>query len=105
MRWIDDIRSQPGQLAIAAVVGLLVVVVLAGAIELALHERVDSVTDRALQYDVRLEDQGDDLRLAVFNLDPCLKNSGLAMRHFLHRCVGATTSSPFSVASVLALGG
>jgi hypothetical protein len=60
LRWIDDIRSQPGRLAIAAVVGLLVVVVLAGALELALHERVDSVTARALTYDVRLEDQGDD---------------------------------------------
>jgi two-component system sensor histidine kinase VicK len=77
VRWIDDIRSQPGQLAIAAVVGLLVVVVLVGALELALHERVDSVTDRALQYDVRLEDQGDDLRLAVFNLD--LQHRNLAL--------------------------
>ena len=69
MRWVDDIRSQPGRLAIAAVVGLLVVVVLAGALELALQQRVDSVTERALQYDIRLEDQGDDLRLAVFDLD------------------------------------
>jgi two-component system sensor histidine kinase VicK len=77
VRWIDDIRSQPGQLAIAAVVGLLVVVVLVGALELALHERVDSVTDRALQYDIRLEDQGDDLRLAVFNLD--LQHRNLAL--------------------------
>jgi signal transduction histidine kinase len=77
VRWIDDIRSQPGQLAIAAVVGLLAVVVLGGALELALHERVDSVTDRALQYDIRLEDQGDDLRLAVFNLD--LQHRNLAL--------------------------
>jgi signal transduction histidine kinase len=77
VRWIDDIRSQPGRLAIAAVVGLLVVVVLAGALELALHERVDSVTDRALKYDIRLEDQGDDLRLAVFNLD--LQHRNLAL--------------------------
>ena len=76
-RWIDDIRSQPGRLAIAAVVGLLVVVVLAGALELALHERVDNVTERALEYDVRLEDQGDDLRLAVFNLD--LQHRNLAL--------------------------
>ena len=77
MRWVDDIRSQPGRLAIAAVVGLLVVVVLAGALELALHERVDNVTERALEYDVRLEDQGDDLRLAVFNLD--LQHRNLAL--------------------------
>ncbi|HEX5973701.1 MAG TPA: histidine kinase dimerization/phospho-acceptor domain-containing protein, partial [Rubrobacteraceae bacterium] len=77
MRWVDDIRSQPGQLAIAAVVGLLALVVLAGALELALHERVDSVTERALQYDIRLEDQGDDLRLAVFNLD--LQHRNLAL--------------------------
>ena len=77
MRWIDNIRSQPGRLAIAAVVGLLVVVVLAGALELALHERVDSVTERALKYDIRLEDRGDDLRLAVFNLD--LQHRNLAL--------------------------
>jgi two-component system, OmpR family, sensor histidine kinase VicK len=77
VRWVDDIRSQPGQLAIAAVVGLLALVVLAGALELALHERVDSVTERALQYDIRLEDQGDDLRLAVFNLD--LQHRNLAL--------------------------
>ena len=77
MRWVDDIRSQPGQLAIAAVVGLLALVVLAGALELALHERVDSVTERALKYDIRLEDQGDDLRLAVFNLD--LQHRNLAL--------------------------
>jgi two-component system, OmpR family, sensor histidine kinase VicK len=77
VRWVDNIRTQPGQLAIAAVVGLLVVVALVGALELALHERVDSVTDRALQYDIRLEDQGDDLRLAVFNLD--LQHRNLAL--------------------------
>jgi signal transduction histidine kinase len=77
VRWIDDIRSQPGRLAIAAVVGMLVVVVLAGALELALHERVDNVTQRALKYDIRLEDQGDDLRLAVFNLD--LQHRNLAL--------------------------
>jgi signal transduction histidine kinase len=77
VRWVDDIRSQPGRLAIAAVVGLLVVVVLAGALELALHERVDNVTERALKYDIRLEDQGDDLRLAVFNLD--LQHRNLAL--------------------------
>jgi two-component system sensor histidine kinase VicK len=77
VRWVDNIRTQPGRLAIAAVVGLLAVVVLAGALELALHERVDTVTDRALKYDVRLEDQGDDLRLAVFNLD--LQHRNLAL--------------------------
>jgi two-component system, OmpR family, sensor histidine kinase VicK len=77
VRWVDDIRLQLGRLAIAAVVGLLVVVVLAGALELALHERVDSVTERALRYDIRLEDQGDDLRLAVFNLD--LQHRNLAL--------------------------
>ena len=85
MRWIDDIRSQPGQLAVAAVVGLLALVVLAGALELALHERVDSVTDRALQYDIRLEDQGDDLRLAIFDLD--LQHRNLALVGFSRKGV------------------
>lgn len=38
---------------------------------------MDSVTEQALKYDIRLEDQGDDLRLAVFNLD--LQHRNLAL--------------------------
>ena len=53
--------GRPGYLHGGAIAGLLALVVLAGALELALHERVDSVTERALKYDIRLEDQGDDL--------------------------------------------
>jgi two-component system, OmpR family, sensor histidine kinase VicK len=78
VRWTDNIRTQPGRIAIAAVVGLLGLVVLAGAIELALHQRVDSVTDQALQYDVELEDQGDDLRLSILDLDLAHRNLALA---------------------------
>jgi signal transduction histidine kinase len=77
LRWVDDIRRQPGRIAIAAVAGLLSLVVLAGALELALHQRVDSVTEQALRYDVKLEDQGDDLRLAIFDLD--LRHRNLAL--------------------------
>jgi two-component system sensor histidine kinase VicK len=77
VRWIDDTRTQPGRIAIAAVVGLLGLVVLAGALELALHQRVDSVTDQALRYDVELEDQADDLRIASFNLDVQHRNLAL----------------------------
>lgn len=77
VRWLHDIRREPGRLAIAAVIGLLVVVVLTGAVELALHQRVDSVTEQALRYDVKLEDQADDLRIASFNLDVQHRNLGL----------------------------
>lgn len=77
MRWIGDTQTQAGRIAIAAVVGLLVLVVLAGALELALHQRVDSVTDQALRYDVKLEDQADDLRIASFSLDVQHRNLAL----------------------------
>lgn len=77
MRWIGETKTQAGRIAIAAVVGLLVLVVLAGAVELALHQRVDSVTDQALRYDVKLEDQADDLRIASFNLDVQHRNLAL----------------------------
>ena len=57
-------------------VGLLVVVVLAGA--LARAPRAGGQRYRAgSEYDVKLEDQGDDLRLAVFNLD--LQHRNLAL--------------------------
>lgn len=56
-----------------AIVGLLIVIAAAGLIGLALNNRVKSITDQALQYDIELEDRGDDFRVAV-----------LDMRHF-HR--------------------
>lgn len=77
MRRIGENRTRAGRIAIAAVVGLLALVVVAGAVELALHQRVDSVTDQALQYDVKLEDQADDLRIAAFNLDVQHRNLAL----------------------------
>ncbi len=69
MRWIEDIRDQPGRIAIAAVVALLALAILAGSVELALYKRVTQVTDEALRYDVGLEDQADDLRIAIFILE------------------------------------
>ncbi len=68
MGWIADIRDQPGRIAIAAVVALLALAILAGSVELALYKRVEQVTNEALRYDVALEDQADDLRIAIFNL-------------------------------------
>ena len=68
MRWIEDTRNHPGRIAIAAVVALLALTILAGSVELALYTRVNQVTNEALGYDVGLEDQADDLRIAIFIL-------------------------------------
>ncbi|HJQ28670.1 MAG TPA: hypothetical protein VJ827_04985, partial [Rubrobacter sp.] len=69
MGWIANIRDQPGRIAIAAVVALLALAILAGSVELALYKRVDQVTNEALRYDIELEDQADDLRIAIFELN------------------------------------
>ena len=68
MRWIEDILDRPGRIASAAVVALLALAILAGFVEFALYKRVEQVTDEALRYDVELEDQADDLRIAIFEL-------------------------------------
>jgi signal transduction histidine kinase len=51
-----------------AIGGLLVALALVGLAGLALNQRVATVTDDALTYDVALEDEGDDLRAAVLEL-------------------------------------
>ena len=60
--------SQPLQVAIAAVCGLLVFVAVVGFVGLILNFRVANVTNQALSYDVELEDKGDDLRVAVLDV-------------------------------------
>jgi two-component system sensor histidine kinase VicK len=62
------IRSQPLQIAVAAVGGLLVFIAVVGVVGLVLNHRITDVTSQALTYDVELEDQGDDLRVAVLDV-------------------------------------
>ena len=61
-------RGQPWRLAIAAV-GLLVLVLVAiGVVGLAVNASVAQVVDEALRYDIEMEDEADDLRVASLDL-------------------------------------
>ena len=68
MSWFKGIREQPWRITIAAVGGLLVMILIAGVIGFLLNRNVERVTNEALRYDVQLEDEGDDLRAAVLDL-------------------------------------
>lgn len=59
---------QPWRIVVGAIAGLLAAVAIAGAVAFVLNLDVDQVTDRALKYDLELEDEGDDVRVAVLNL-------------------------------------
>jgi two-component system sensor histidine kinase VicK len=77
MSWFSGIREQPWRIAIVAVGGLLVAILIAGLVGFLLNQRVEDATSDA-RYDVELEDEGDDLRAAV-----------LDMRHY-HRNIAFT---------------
>ena len=62
------VYTRPWWIAIAAIGGLLLGIVAAGVVGLVLNQQVKQVTDKALQYDVALEDLGDDLRAAVLDV-------------------------------------
>ena len=68
MSWLEGIREQPWRITIVAVGGLLVAILIAGVVGFLLNRNVEQVTDKALRYDVQLEDEGDDLRAAVLDL-------------------------------------
>jgi two-component system sensor histidine kinase VicK len=68
MSWFKGGREQPWRITIAAVGGLLVMILIAGVVGFLLNRNVERVTNEALRYDVQLEDEGDDLRAAVLDL-------------------------------------
>ena len=68
IEWLGQMWSQPLRVAVAAVGGLLCAVALVGVVGLAVNGRVEEVTDKALGYDVEIEDHGDDLRVAVLDM-------------------------------------
>jgi signal transduction histidine kinase len=61
-------RGQPWRLAIAAVGALVLVLVAIGVIGLVINASVARVVDEALRYDIELEDEADDLRVASLDL-------------------------------------
>jgi two-component system, OmpR family, sensor histidine kinase VicK len=70
--------SQPWRIAIAAVVGLLLLTVVDSFVGLALNRRVEQITEEALRYDVELEDEADDLRVAVLDVRHYHRNLAFA---------------------------
>ncbi len=86
MSWLKKIREQPWRISTAAVAGLLVASIVAGLVGLLENESVKRVTDQALGYDIELEDEADDMRVAV-----------LDMRHY-HRNITFIGPSRASIA-------
>src|SRR5918998_1119664 len=86
MSWFRQIREQHLRVAIAAVGGLLVASIIAGLVGLLVNQSVERVTDQALRYDIELEDEADDLRVAI-----------LDMRHY-HRNIAFTGPSRNGIA-------
>lgn len=68
MGWLKDVRARPWLIAVSAVGALLVAITFAGITSLILNERVGRVTEEALEYDVALEEEGNDLRVAVLEV-------------------------------------
>ena len=52
----------------ASIVILLIAIGLVGAVAVLENERVRDTAERAIAFDVEIEDNGDDLRVAVLNL-------------------------------------
>lgn len=68
MTRLGRLHLQPWWIQSVSIGGLLVAIAIAGLFGLGINARVKSVTDRALKYDVELEDRGDDLRVAVLDM-------------------------------------
>jgi signal transduction histidine kinase len=62
------LRSRPWPLTILAVVALVVGLVAVGVIGLVVNERIGRVVADAIAYDIELEEEADDLRAAVLDL-------------------------------------
>src|SRR5687768_2890169 len=61
-------RTRPWRIGLVSVLGLLLATALAGVAGLIITRNVARVTDQALGYNVELEDQADDFRIAVLDV-------------------------------------
>ena len=68
MSWLRTLRKRPWLAVSAAVIGLLVMIAITGLAGLALNARVSTLTSRTLDYDIELEDRGNELLLAVLEV-------------------------------------
>jgi signal transduction histidine kinase len=80
VRWLKEAGTRPWLVAVAAIGGLLIALTLVGLAGLALNQRVATVTEDALEHDIELEDEGDDLRAAVLEVRHQHRNLAFADR-------------------------
>src|ERR687896_2432374 len=62
------LQGQPWRLAIVAVVGLVIGLIAIGVVGLIVNARMGQVVADAIAYDIELEEEADDLRVAVLDL-------------------------------------
>lgn len=65
MRWL---HNRPWWIEGGSISGLLLAIAIVGLVGLGINARVKAITERALEYDVELEDRGDDFRVAVLDM-------------------------------------
>jgi two-component system, OmpR family, sensor histidine kinase VicK len=64
----SDTGLRPWRIVGASIGGLILLVAAASIVAIVGNERVKDITERALRYDLEIEDEGDDLRVAVLDL-------------------------------------
>jgi two-component system, OmpR family, sensor histidine kinase VicK len=85
---LGGIGARPWGIVAASIGGLLLAIAVAGIVAIVENERAKDVTERALRYDLNVEDEGDDLRVAVLNMRHYHRNllfdgpSGAALADF-----------------------
>ena len=60
--------DRPWRTAVAAVVGLLIAIAVIGVVGIVINNNIHQTVERAIAFDVELEDRGDDLRVAVLEV-------------------------------------
>jgi two-component system sensor histidine kinase VicK len=60
--------DRPWLTAVVAVVGLIVAIAVIGVVGIVINSNIHRTVERAIDFDVMLEEQGDDLRVAVLEL-------------------------------------
>lgn len=78
VRRFANVRVQPWQIAVASMGGLLLILAVAGFVGLAINSRVKTITERAIDLDISLEDRGDDFRIAVLDMRHYHRNIAFA---------------------------
>ena len=68
IRLLRRLGQHPRLVAAVAVGSLLLAIVLVSLVGLLMNQRVENITEEAIEYDVELEDRGDDLRVSILDL-------------------------------------